>query len=193
MCRLGHSVISTPEVVFRTALQQDVGPWDPALPHTADLEMWLRFAANADVAYVNADQAFYLRHSNNMTLRRTPLIDLEQRRAAFDTLFAGYGDRIPEAALLHRSVRRHLAREALWKACRAYDRRRLTETPVVELIAFANDASPDAARSALGFGLKWRRALGPRVVPYLQPLVLSAVARRIGDRLWWRRWATKGI
>ena len=57
-CRRGLSCIYSPEVCVRSSIQRAVGGYTPSLPHTGDLEMWLRIAAVADVARVNCDQAY---------------------------------------------------------------------------------------------------------------------------------------
>jgi glycosyltransferase involved in cell wall biosynthesis len=194
MCGLGHAVISSPEVVVRTSLQQQIGGYLPELPHTGDIEMWMRFAVHADVAYIRGvDQAYYRKHGAQMTHQRVPLVDLRQRHAAYQCLFAAHGERIPNAERLSRQAYRRLAKEALWKACRAYDRRRMDTTPATELAEFADATYPRIGTLPEYWGLRWRRHVGPQVCPYLQPLMISAVHRRVRDRLWWRRWAREGI
>ena len=70
-CRTAHNCISSPEVVVRTSVQRAVGGYDPACYHTTDLNMWLRIAAVADVAYVRgAVQALYRIHSESMLRSR---------------------------------------------------------------------------------------------------------------------------
>ncbi len=193
VCGLGHSVISSPEVVVRTSVQQAIGGYLPSLPHTGDLEMWMRFATCSDVAYLRGvDQAYYRSHGTQMTTERVPVVDLEQRKAAFDALFDARGGEIADAGRLRRRADRKLAKEALWRACRAYDRRRMDETPIAELVAFAQAAYP-VRRLSEYWGLQWRTKAGPAVCPYLQPLMLSAVHRRIRSMLWWRRWARQGV
>jgi glycosyltransferase involved in cell wall biosynthesis len=194
MCRLGHTVISAPEVVVRTSVQQQIGGYRPDLPHTADAEMWMRFAVHSDVAYIKgADQAFYRTHATNMSGERVPYVDLVQRKAAYDALFEAYGHRIPHAARLRRRAGRTMAKEALWRACRAYERRRMDTTPITELTEFAHAAYPQPARLPEYWGLRWREKVGPHVCPYLQPLMMSAVHRRLRTILWFRRWAREGI
>jgi glycosyltransferase involved in cell wall biosynthesis len=194
MCRLGHNVISSPEVVVRTSIQQEIGGYLPSLPHTADAEMWMRFAVHADVAYVKGvDQAFYRIHPTQMTNDRVPYLDLVQRQAAYDALFEMYRDRIPHADRLRREAGRRMAKEALWRACRAYERRRMKTTPIAELVAFASAAHPQIERLPEYWGLRWRERVGPQICPYLQPLMVSAVHRRLRSELWWRRWAREGI
>jgi glycosyltransferase involved in cell wall biosynthesis len=194
MSRLGCSVVSSPEVVVRTSVQQKIGGYLPELPHTGDAEMWMRFAVHSDVAYIKgADQAYYRFHGTNMTTERVPLVDLQQRKAAYDALFDAYSGQIPDAHRLRRQWQRIMAKEALWRACRAYERRRTDSTPVAELSDFAVATCPGVARLPEYWGLRWRRRVGPRVCPYLQPIMLSAVHRRLRTLLWWRHWAREGV
>lgn len=194
MCRRGHNVISSPEVVVRTSVQQRIGGYMPELPHTGDAEMWMRFAVHSDVAYIKGvDQALYRIHATQMTNDRVPYVDLVQRKAAYDALFDRYGDAIMGAERLSQRAGRAVAKEALWRACRAYERRRMDITPITELVAFAEAAYPHTARLPEFWGLRWREQVGPHAAPYLQPLILSAVHRRIRSKLWWRRWARQGV
>jgi hypothetical protein len=194
MCALGHNVISSPEVVVRTSVQHKVGGYRPELPHTGDAEMWMRFAVHSDVAYVKGvDQAFYRIHGSQMSNDRVTYVDLVQRKAAYDMLFDAHSDQIPNAARLRRRAGRKMAKEAYWRACRAYERRRMDVTPITELVEFAETAYPHPARLPEYWGLRWREKVGPRVPPYLQPLMISAVHRRVRSALWWRRWAREGV
>jgi GT2 family glycosyltransferase len=192
--RSAVNCITSPEVMVRTSLQKRVGGYDPRLPHSGDLDLWLRLAARADVGYVRGvDQAYYRVHASNMTRTRTCLVDLSQRRLAFEAALAASGGALPDAARLAGIVQRKLSREALWRAARAYDRGRTAELPVDELIAFALDCWPEAARTPLYRSVQLRRRIGPRYMPYLQPLVLSAVLRKAQNWLWWRAWERRGI
>jgi glycosyltransferase involved in cell wall biosynthesis len=192
--RLAHSCITSPEVVVRTCVQKKVGGYDLRLPHSGDVEMWMRLALYGDVGYVRGvDQAFYRVHQHNMTKARTVLVDLEQRRAAYEAFLSWQGEHLPDAARLGDIVHRKLAGEALWIAARAYDRRRTGQTPVEELVGFAFDCWPEAGKLPVYRGLRLRRRIGARTMPYLQPLVLSAVARRLQNELWWRSWKLRGL
>jgi hypothetical protein len=194
LCKLGYTVVSGPAVVVRTELQQRVGGYLPELPHTGDVEMWMRLAVHADVAYLKgADQAYYRIHGTQMTVERVPLVDLRQRKAAYDALFDAHSERIPDASRLAARANREMARQALWQACRAYERRRMDSTPIAELVEFAHTTYPQADRLPEAFGLRWRRRVGPQVCPYLQPVLVSAVHRRVRRELWFRRWARQGI
>jgi hypothetical protein len=192
--RAGVNCITCPEVMVRTSLQKHVGGYDPRLPHTADLEIWMRLAAHADVGYLRGvDQAYYRLHGQNMTVGRTSLVDLQQRRLAFDVLLETCGERLADAGRLSDTVHRKLSREALWIACRAYDRGQTGQVPVEELVAFALDCWPDSRQLGSYRGLQVRRAVGARHMPYLQPLILSAVAHKVSNKWWWHNWERRGI
>ena len=192
--RSSVNCITSPEVMVRTSLQKKVGGYDPRLPHTADIEMWMRLATHADVGYVRgADQAYYRVHGKNMTVGRTKIVDLQQRQLAFEVFLENCGGRLKDAARLSSRVHRKLSWEALWLACRAYDRGRTEEVPIDELVTFALDCWPEAIRLPVYRGLRLRRAIGARYMPYLQPLVLTAVAHKINNWWWWRTWERRGV
>jgi GT2 family glycosyltransferase len=187
--------ITSPEVVVRTTMQRKVGGYDPELPHAGDIEMWMRLAAHADVGYVKADQAYYRLHGKNMSTTdfAGQLDDLRQRRTAYEAVIEKCRPLLPEADRWDAMVHRKLARAALRRAGRAYDRGRTSEVPVDELVDFAADCWP-GYRSLPEFrGLQVRRRVGAKAMPYLQPLVLSAVANKGREWLWWQSWQRRGI
>ncbi len=194
--REGHGCITSPEVVVRASLQRKVGGYDPALPHAGDIEMWMRLAAHADVGYVRGvDQAYYRLHGNNMSATdfSGQLDDLRQRLTAYEAVLAKCADVLPQRELLGNLVHRKLARDALRRAARAYDRGRTAVVPVEELVEFAADIWPDYRNLPEYRGLRVRRRVGKRTMPYLQPLVLTAVASKGREWLWWRSWKRRGI
>jgi glycosyltransferase involved in cell wall biosynthesis len=191
-----HGCITSPEVMVRTTLQREVGGYDPELPHAGDVEMWMRLASRADVGYVRGvDQAYYRRHGENMSATEFggQMDDLRQNKAAYDSVLAKCGDRIPDARRLADTVNRKLARLALRRAVRAYDRGRTAVVPEAELVAFAAECWP-AYRSLPEYpGLRLRRRIGARTMPYLQPLVLTAVVAKGREWLWWKSWRLRGV
>ena len=192
--RLGHAVVSSPEVVVRTSLQKQLGGYLAELPHSGDTEMWMRFAANSDVAFVKgADQAYYRSHGTNMSTERVQMIDLCQRKAAYDAVFDTYSDQIPDVDRIRRQVDRKLAKEALWEACRSYDRRPIDITRVADLVDFASSTFSKVDRLPEYWGLRWRRRVGPQVCTSLRPVMISAAHRRVRSELWWRRWKHQGV
>jgi glycosyltransferase involved in cell wall biosynthesis len=122
-CSSASNPVETPTAVVRTDVQKRIGGYRADLPHTADLELWLRFAAAGDVGVIEADQAFKRSHATSMQREylRQDLGDLAERRAAFDAFFRGQGDDLPGRGRLERAVYRGLAMEAFWGASRAFE------------------------------------------------------------------------
>lgn len=91
-CADGTNVITSPEVVMRRGVVDVVGGQRP-LKHTHDMEMWLRIAAHADVAYIlGADQAWHREHPSSLSRgAEDPFVILSELRAAFEVLFSGIG------------------------------------------------------------------------------------------------------
>lgn len=89
-CRDGLNVITSPEVVMRKSIVDQVGGQMP-LAHTHDMEMWFRLAAFSDVAYLRGcDQAWHRDHGESLSARLVDMrTDLLERRFAFDVLFSG--------------------------------------------------------------------------------------------------------
>ncbi len=193
-CRHGNNVISSPEVVVRGTVQRAVGGYRAELPHAGDLEMWLRIAAVSNIAYVRRiPQAFYRVHAASMlrTKYRSTLADLQQRKAAFDSFF--HSQRTVEGARLQAMANRALAREALWRACRAYDRNQVKEAGATELVRFAIGTDAAARSLAEYFALCRRRRLGPLVCNRTQVFAMPALLRR--TRIWFmrERWKRQGV
>lgn len=191
-CRAGHNVITSPEVVVRGSVQRTVGGYRPELPHAGDLEMWLRIAAVSDIAYVKQTQAFYRLHPESMTKDRNSFVDISQRRAAFDS-FRQYHEHVSGVDRLHDLARRALAREALWSACRAYDRDDIEESRAEELVDFAITTYPKATSLPEYRALGRRRRLGPTICNRTQVFAAPALIRRV--QRWWKRrsWQRRGV
>jgi glycosyltransferase involved in cell wall biosynthesis len=195
---LGNGCITCPEVVVRTSLQQQLGGYDPRLPHTGDIEMWMRFALHSDVGYLRGvDQAYYRVHGANMSTLyygEAGIRDLHQRLAAYEALLERCGDRLPDASRLERRLRRTLAKEALLRAARAYDKGRAETEPIEAMVSFARQAyGDDLMRLPAWHALGLRRRLGPRRAAALRPFVLTAAGRRLKWRLRHERWKRQGI
>lgn len=96
MCATGGNLVQS--AVTRTSVQKAIGGFSPALPHSGDMEMWLRFAAKGTVAWIEAVQAIYRRHSSNMSSRyySEDWGDYWHRKAAFETFFENCDPKIPD-------------------------------------------------------------------------------------------------
>jgi hypothetical protein len=192
-CRAGHNVITSPEVVVRGSIQRMVGGYRPELPHVGDLEMWLRIAAVSNIAFVRAiPQAFYRLHGSNMTKKRDTFLDLYQRKAAFD-LFWRHHSHVANAERLHAFANRALAREALWRACRAYDHNEVHEGRAEELTNFAIAIYSEAESLPEYRALRRRRRLGPALCHRTQVFAPSALIRRMQRWINTYTWKRRGV
>jgi glycosyltransferase involved in cell wall biosynthesis len=171
LCRAGRNCIASPEVVVRTELQRRLGGYREELPHSGDLEMWMRFAAHADVGiFRDVIHAYVRDHDRNMQRTRfnTQLSRLTQRKAAFDHAFAHYGERIDPTGRLQRAADRSVRADALWWVVHGLVRRDLAPGEVRGLF-----------RLGAGVDGGWRGALR---LPAVVPLAVRGASRARQDR-----------
>jgi hypothetical protein len=198
-CHAGHNCISSPEVVVRASTQATVGGYDPECTHASDLNMWLRIAAVADIAYVQGTaQALYRVHADSM-LRSAmgsadgALTDLRERRTAFERFFSLVpGDGGLDLPGLERAARRTLARQALWQASRGTDRDDPT-VPVDDLIAFALETCPEARRLREWRGMELRRRIGAGRSGKFPPFLATGALHRLRSHVGKLRWRLSGV
>ena len=116
VCRRGRNIIVNPEAVMRTDLLHELGGYDARHPHAADMLLWMRAAARANVGRVNGPvQAGYRVHTANMhsTVFEGAVTDFRHASLTFDAFFAEHPD-----AALETAARSHLARETMLVAAR---------------------------------------------------------------------------
>ena len=148
--RSGRNCIWSPEVVMRTSVQRAIGGYRASLPHTADLDMWMRAASLSDVGYLTGvEQAAYRVHTANMHARSFSgqdaegiLIDLQERLRTFDSYEGEMPPGVDES-----TVRRALSREALRTASQPRARRLPDTTVMTQLRSFARDVDPEVPSS----------------------------------------------
>ena len=195
-CRTGRNCIMNPEVVMRTSVQRAIGGYDPDLPHSGDLEMWLRAAAVSDVGRVNGPpQGLYRVHDESMqhTTYAGHAADLEGRRAAFEKVLSDRTVRIGDRAALLAVANRALAASALECAGSAYDHGREATESVGEYLAFAERVWPSVRQTR-----QWR-VLARRAVPETHRVdrgLGRAMRRTTEDLRWrlrWQRWRWTGV
>jgi glycosyltransferase involved in cell wall biosynthesis len=166
--RQGENPITSPEVVMRTSVLKKVGGFDARLPHAADMELWMRLAANSEVGFIRGvDQAYYRLHLENMRKGYSRLRDLSERRLVYETVLDRYGETLPDAKRLSDAMRRQLAREALWEAGRAYGWHRAQLAQADELTAFAADCWSEVKRQPVYRTLLSRKRIGPREAAFM--------------------------
>jgi Glycosyl transferase family 2 len=195
-CRRGYNVITTPEVVIRASVMKEIGPLSLRLKFAQDMEMWLRTAAVSDVGRVDGpDQALHRDHPNSMsvTVGVGHILDIQERRKVFATLFDGPGGQLPYADELHETAKRALAAEALEEACRAYDRGRTQSIDVDGYVGFALETYAGATNLPEWRALERRRWVGPAVAPFMPIFFPRIVRRGLRYRFGYRRWKKTGI
>ncbi len=167
VCESGKNFLVCPEAVVRASIQKRIGGYDPTLPHSGDMEMWMRIASISDIGRVNGtDQAYYRTHAQSMqrTIHAGFLFDLIGRREAMRSTFEKEGEDLAERDELHSLGKRALAFTAIQHA------RNLCEFPV------ADDASPtDYREFAVALypnvvGTRRYRALMAAQAPHRSPI-----------------------
>lgn len=168
--------VASATAVVRTALQQRVGGYRMDMPHAGDMEMWLRLALHGAVGLIDADQAVYRRHEQNMSLGfNGRLLDLQQRKAALDSVFEGRGVR-SDVSQLHGSLIEALACDAVSQASEAFNRGDAVECE--RILAFAAQIFPGATRLGQWRRVAWKRRIGHKLWTAVHPMVLEL--RRLG-------------
>lgn len=193
-CRSGVNVITSPEVLMRRSVVGRVGGQQP-LDHTHDMEMWLRIAAFADIAYIQgADQAWHREHAQSLSARKVDAYrDLVERRLAFEVLFNGMAGGIADAAALHAEARRAIAREALLRAVRAYDRGRVEPEGIEALVDFALSTAPEVRAAGIWSDLQRRQQRGQFRASRYPGAFVGRAQRWLANAIRWRRWHRHGV
>lgn len=195
-CWRGRSFILSPEVVMRTEAMRQVGPYDPALPHSGDLEYWLRTAARWDVARVNGPvQAMYRVHAANMHLTAFAgmAADLRHRARAFRTLSSpATREVLPRPDRLVARAERAIAREALLLAERELDRGGDADA-ASELFRVAGEVRGSSLQGRRGRGVMRRLRRVQLGAPPARAQRFIEAARRQVDRVRWTVWRHLGV
>lgn len=166
------NVVRTPSAVVRTQLQKRVGGYRPELPHTGDMEMWLRLAAHASVGILEAYQAVYRRHADNMSLDYMAKFwwsDLHQRKLALDFFVEACGHVLPDIRKLHRRMLWSLSCKAIGFASAAFNNGEMEISE--QLSEFALEVCPEVKRSLPWTKLACKRYMGYPAWCALQPVV----------------------
>lgn len=191
ICRDGHNVITSPEALVRMSVVARVGG-QRALPHTHDMEMWLRVAAFSDVAYIRGvDQAWHREHADSLSARQVDTLrDLRERVAAFAELRTGVAGGRPGVADLVDTALAALAREALTSAEAEIARHGSSSPLVRDFLTVAGAADP-----TLVGGKRWRRLeRGGRPRPgALSAIMFGRLRRRVQSVIRRQRWQRTGI
>jgi glycosyltransferase involved in cell wall biosynthesis len=192
----GRCFILSPEVVMRTEAMREIGYYNPELPHSGDLEYWLRMASRWDIGRINGPaQALYRVHGSNMHLVSYAAIatDLSHRLKAFRTLCSPNGlDDPGMGRTMFRRARRAVAREALLLAQREIDSGGSKET-AISLARVAMEADWAIERTARYRMYRRRLERAEAGKPPVVQQRLTEFSRSQINRVRWRLWKAVGI
>jgi hypothetical protein len=195
--RRAMSIVYSPEAVVRTSVHHEAGYYRPELPHSGDLELWLRIAAIADVGRVNGpDQAYRRVHPNSMmqTQYASVITDLVKRDDAYESFLASSGYSEAKAGALRSTVRRAMSAEAVGWAITLLDRLPETADDIAQALEFARQMDPNWESRRVGREFAARRGVidrGRGKVP--TGATLDAGIRDLASRVRWRRWRYFGV
>lgn len=194
-CRRGSSLIYSPEAVVRTSVQRSVGDYSPDLPHSGDLEMWLRFAAVSDIGRINGpDQALKRTHGSNMITVHygTVLADLSERWKAYQHFFLGSGGSLVHADRMLETAAHRVGLQALEAACDEMLLKDPNREVVSSLIEFAAVLDPAHDQQAIARELQGRMQGGEPNSLSRAGMAILALRRDLRRRLRWHRWSALG-
>lgn len=106
----GGNPVSGPTAIVRTSAQKCAGHYNPALPHTDDLEMWLKLAALGDVATTDRVQAVARVHGESRSASVASMYEWSvEFDAAYTSFFLSEGRHLKHARTNLRKARRALS------------------------------------------------------------------------------------
>jgi glycosyltransferase involved in cell wall biosynthesis len=171
-CETGTPITQTAAAVVRTIVQHEIGGYRADLPHSGDMEMWMRFAVHGPVGVVRATQGFYRKHSNNMSDRyynRSTLRDRRERLQALDVIFTHWRGRISDLDDLRRIAKKSFSNEAYWMAARSLDVG--DAEGARECLAFAEEVFPELRGTWVCTKLRTKMMMGPILWRYVRSLI----------------------
>lgn len=168
-----ENIVATPSAVVRTSVQKKAGGYCAELPHSGDVEMWLRLAAHgSSVGYITTPQAVYRKHNENMSTAYYAdfgLGDMKQRELALRTFFSKYAASIAHGSQLYQRAQYRVAKLAVAWASTAWERGAVRKSQ--ELLEFAIRASPNVVYSLPWAKFKVKRTVGVRLYGRVRSLV----------------------
>lgn len=192
--RRSLNIIYSPEAIVRTSVHHAAGYYSPLLPHSGDLEMWLRIAAISDVGRVNGpDQAFRRVHPGSMmqTNYGTVVKDLIERNGAFESFLSTAGANLPNNTELRSLLQKRMCQEALGWACRVGASSSNSSQEILEAVTFAQKTYPSYATLQVWHEFQQQKEFGGLKARIAA--ASSGILRDVQDRLRWRRWRRYGI
>lgn len=175
--------VPTPTAVVRTELQQRLGGYRADLPHSGDMEMWMRFAVHSDIGVVRAVQGFYRVHGNNMSRDYYPrlLSDWREVIQAGEQILGQWGDQFADSESWRRAMLHRLGKQALWKGSNAFEEG--DEEAFRICVAFAEEICPELRYSGIWWRLRAKRILGKELCRMIRPGLNRLRSANNGDEI----------
>jgi glycosyltransferase involved in cell wall biosynthesis len=174
------NLVATCSAVVRTELQKRLGGYRHELPHTGDMEIWLRFAAHASVGFISAYQGVYRQHGANMSTayyfisdgrviytKNGRLADVQQRKSALDCFSEYCHDVMARCERPCRRLYLRLSELAVGRASAAFNDGEMEESR--ELSDFALAVCPEIRSSSAWIKLTCKRWMGARTWRAVRP------------------------
>lgn len=197
-CFTRGNAVHTPTAVVRTELQHHLGGYRTDLPHSGDMEMWMRFAVHASLGVLRAVQGYYRRHSGNMSLQYYGRLLSDRREViqACEEILDRWGAQFPESGSWRESMFERMGLESFSSASYSFDKGDIARYRA--FLEFAEEVYPDIrglsmwwklrAKVLLGHALwlrirpAWNRLRGRREIP---SDLLAAAHSRTAPEGWW--------
>jgi glycosyltransferase involved in cell wall biosynthesis len=169
-CEVGN-LVATPSVIVRTSVQQQVGGYRPELPHTGDMEMWMRLAVHGSVGVVRGVQSYYRVHGNNMSTayygRRVR--DTAEQIQAYRAIIEKFAGQVPELKDWVAIAYRRIATTAVWLAGDAFEE---GDTAAANYcLDLARNLWPDVRHTVPWRKFRIKRLLGRRLMQTVRPVM----------------------
>lgn len=163
--------VPTPTALVRTSVQQSIGGYAQNLPHTADMEMWMRFASQGSIGVVPNVQAYKRTHTTNMSIAYAdrPMGDARERVEACDEILSRYGAKLGPEAPTMTEVRKTIATQVFWTASGALGAGHAHACQ--EALSYAAEIWPEIRKTAPWRRLRLKQALSPFLLKVLSPLI----------------------
>jgi glycosyltransferase involved in cell wall biosynthesis len=160
-CEVGNPIAS-PTAIVRTKFLQSTGGYCAKLPHTSDMEMWMRIAMHHSVAIIKDTQAYYRWHNSNMTSLHCSgwLGDLPERVSTCEYVHSkSGGERNPGFGQWLEQMKRSAAKHAIRRATYLIDTNDWSNYR--NCISFATKMNPYWVTSPSSWRLHVKRLIGP--------------------------------
>jgi glycosyltransferase involved in cell wall biosynthesis len=172
--------VPTPTAIVRTRIQHDIGGYRAHLPHSGDMEMWMRFATRGSVGVLRSVQAYYRWHGGNMGTNYydAQLGDLQEQLDACRECLEDLENPTIDTTAMLGLVRRRVGEQAFWMASKAFDLGDLERCG--KCLAFASEHFKDIRATAMWQRFRLKQIMGYNLWKRMKPLLEVARGRSTG-------------